>query len=147
MRLNLGCCDRLLDGYTNVDRLPPAQVIADLERPWPFSDSGVSEVRAWDVFEHMPDKIHSMNESWRILEMGGLLDLCVPTTDGRGAFQDPTHRSFWTPNDLFYYQRGNPHHKRFHRHYGIRACFEVQSVRHEKYSDEVWKLRALLRAA
>jgi hypothetical protein len=27
----------------------------------------------------------------------------VPSTDGRGAFQDPTHRSFWCENDWDYY--------------------------------------------
>ncbi len=39
-----------------------------------------------------------MNEIWRICKPGATLDILVPSTDGRGAFQDPTHVSFWNIN-------------------------------------------------
>ena len=29
----------------------------------------------------------------------------TPSTDGRGAFQDPTHVSFWNSNSFWYYTR------------------------------------------
>lgn len=146
MKLNLGCSDRLLPGFVNVDICPPADELADLIEDWPWSDSSVELVRADDIFEHLPDKIHTMNECWRVLRPGGRLELFVPTTDGRGAFQDPTHCSWWTPNDLFYYTAGVAERERFGKAYGIIARFRVISQDHREYPNKVWKLRAVLEA-
>lgn len=85
----------------------------------------MSAIMAWDIFEHLPDKIHTMNEAHRVLMPGGILDLRVPTTDGRGAFQDPTHKSFWTPNDRFYFCAEFAEWQRFHESYGITAQFRA----------------------
>jgi hypothetical protein len=38
-----------------------------------------------------------------VLKPGGWLITRTPSTDGRGAFQDPTHVSFWNPNSFLYY--------------------------------------------
>ena len=146
MRLNLGCCDKHLDGFVNVDRVPPADTIADLEQPWPWEDGSADAIVAHDIVEHLPDKIHTMNEAWRVLKPGCCLSLRVPTTDGRGAFQDPTHCSFWTPNDLFYYVAGCPERERFGGHYGITARFDVVKQAEEVAPNNVWYLAALLRA-
>jgi hypothetical protein len=87
-----------------------------------------------------------MNETHRVLVPGGRLDLFVPTTDGRGAFQDPTHVSFWTPNDLFYFCEEYQEWQRFHVSYGISAHFRIIKAEHKEYSNKVWKLRAILEA-
>ena len=44
-----------------------------------------------------------MSEIYRVLCDGGWAIIQVPSTDGRGAFQDPTHISFWNENSFFYY--------------------------------------------
>jgi hypothetical protein len=106
----------------------------------------VDEVKAWDIFEHLPNKIHTMNECHRVMEAGARLDLFIPTTDGRGAFQDPTHVSFWTPNDLFYFCEEYVEWQRFHVAYGITARFRVIDQAHKEYPGRVWKLRAILEA-
>lgn len=146
LRLNLGCSDAHLKGWLNVDICEPADVIADLAQPWPWATSSVDTLSAWDIFEHMPDKRFTMNEAHRVLKPGGTLDLFVPTTDGRGAFQDPTHRSWWTPNDLFYFCEEYQEWKRFARSYGITAHFRILSSSHQEYPNNVWKLRAVLQA-
>ncbi len=153
MKLNLGCADALLPGFLNVDIFEPATIPAsceflkrDLSKLWPWPDSSVDYIRAHDVVEHLPDKRHTMNEAWRVLRAGGRFEIFVPTTDGRGAFQDPTHVSFWTPNDLFYYTAGVPERERFGAAYGIVARFRVLSQEHKKYPSEVWKLMAILEA-
>ena len=126
-RLNLGCCDRRIDGYLGVDRVPGPAVdwVVDLSQPWPFEPDSVTQIMAHDVIEHLPDKILTMNEIHRVLVMGGRVDIVVPTTDGRGAFQDPTHVSYWNRNSFWYYERGNPYRERFAQSYGIRAAFRV----------------------
>jgi glycosyltransferase involved in cell wall biosynthesis len=89
-------------GYRTVD-LYGADVIADLNQTWPFAAASVGVVRAMDIFEHLPDSIHTMLELYRILAPGGYAFIQVPSTDGRGAFQDPTHKSFWNENSFLYY--------------------------------------------
>lgn len=145
MRLNLGCSDRAEDGWVNVDICPPADVIADLTEPWPWPDSSVDAIQAADIFEHLPNKIHTLNEAYRVLKPEGILDMIVPTTDGRGAWQDPTHCSFWSPNSLFYLEDGNPHNTRFAKSYGMKHAFQILLQDHREFPDKVWKLRAVLK--
>lgn len=175
-RLNLGCSTDLRLGYENVDIFPPCDTCVDLAKGiWPWDESSVDEIRAHDVFEHIanPDypsfmwKPWVMNQAHRVLKPGGKLDLFIPTTDGRGAFQDPGHVTFWTPNDLFYYCEEFAEWQRFHNAYGITARFklvphtwasnsmvvEAQALFngnggawHELYPNNVWKLRAMLEA-
>lgn len=130
-KLNLGCCDAILPGYTNTDLIagPGVDVVADLSKPWPWEDSSWDLVRAWDLIEHLPDRIHTMNEAWRVLRPGGVIQIFVPTTDGRGAYQDPTHISFWNRNSFWYFEHGNIHRERFGNHYGIKARFVVAKER------------------
>jgi len=146
LRLNLGCSDVQMSDCVNVDIAPPADVLADLSVRWPWPDSSVEHIHAWDIFEHLADKIFTMGEAWRVLSPGGILDLFVPTTDGRGAFQDPTHKSFWTPNDLFYFCDQYPEWARFRGSYGIRSHFRYVGTEHKEYPNKVWKLRAILEA-
>lgn len=162
VRLNLGSSDQILDGFINVDLVKPCDQITDLSQRWPWPDSSVDEIRAHDIFEHLPSKIHTMNEAWRVLKSGGRLDLKVPTTTGYGAFQDPTHVSFWTPNDLFYYSRqpgqylereanayvpwNGAERIRFGEAYGIVADFTVLNAQHRLFGANVWYLLAQLEA-
>jgi SAM-dependent methyltransferase len=44
-----------------------------------------------------------INEIYRLLAPGGLLLSMTPSTDGRGAFQDPTHVAFYNENSFWYY--------------------------------------------
>lgn len=135
-KLNLGCCDRLLPGYVNVDIHPaPGVEVADLSKPWPWEDSSVAEIIAHDVIEHLPDKILTMNEMHRVLRAGGEAEIIVPTTDGPGAFQDPTHVSFWHRRSFLYYEVGNPYRERFAESYGITARFRVVSESEEMTTD------------
>jgi hypothetical protein len=130
MKLNLGCCDALLPGFVNVDLVPaPGVERADLREPWPWPESSVEHVRAWDIIEHLPDKIFTMNELWRVLTPGGTAEIAVPTTDGTGAWQDPTHMSFWNRRSFLYYEAGNPYRERFAQRYGIVAKFRTTGER------------------
>ena len=126
MKLNLGCCDVILADYVNVDRSPrPGVIVADLNLPWPWPTNSVEAIRAFDVIEHLINKIHTMNELWRVLKPGGEVRIVVPTTDGPGAWQDPTHVSFWNRRSFMYYEDGNVYRERFAESYGITARFKI----------------------
>lgn len=47
--------------------------------------------------------IDFMNEAFRVLKPGGLLDCTIPSTDARGWSQDPTHVSWWNENSPLYF--------------------------------------------
>lgn len=90
------------DGYETVDLLD-ADIIMDLNKRWEFEDNSVGIIRASHIFEHLKDSIHTFNECFRVLAGGGWLFVDVPSTDGRGAWQDPTHISFFNANSFWYY--------------------------------------------
>jgi glycosyltransferase involved in cell wall biosynthesis len=126
MKLNLGCCDAPLPDYVNVDVVPePGKEAIDLRKTWPWAESAVDHVRALDLVEHLPDKVFTMNELWRVLKPGATVEIAVPTTDGTGAFQDPTHVSFWNRRSFLYYEVNNPYRERFAEKYGILAKFRT----------------------
>jgi hypothetical protein len=91
-------------GYESVD-LSSADITADLNERWPFEDGSVGVFRAHDALEHLKDPIHAMKEAYRCLAPNGWFLTQTPSTDGRGAFQDPTHVSFWNSNSFWYYTR------------------------------------------
>ena len=128
-RLNLGCSDRTIPGYLGVDIAngPAVDVMADLTERWPWDPGTVEHIIAHDIIEHLPDKIHTMNELYRVLCTGGEVEVIVPTTDGPGAFQDPTHVSFWNRRSFLYYEAGNIYRERFAKAYRIHAAFKVVS--------------------
>lgn len=131
MKLNLGALDRRFPGFLSVDICPPADFVADLTKTWPWPDCSVAEVLAYDVFEHLPDKRHTMNELWRVLRPGGKATLQIPhATMGDGGHCDPTHQSYWTTSDFEYYTPGRFERERFRNspYYGIKADFHVVNL-------------------
>jgi len=122
IKLNLGSGFRPKDGYINIDvqkRCKP-DILCDIAGGLPFLRNEVDEIQAIDFLEHIPlgKTIAVIEEIWRVLKHDGLFEHMTPSTDGRGAFQDPTHLSFWNINSFLYYMDDA------HRHlYGIEAKF------------------------
>lgn len=152
MRLNLGCADRLIEGYLGVDIAPGpgVDIVADLSQRWPWADNEVDEVLALDVCEHIGDgyrvvddlfaaiiptpakivhyngRIHFMNELHRVLCAGGRATIETPNaTKGVGFAQDPTHQSHWCLSTFKYFEAGTFAHGRLSKLYGITAAFKV----------------------
>lgn len=90
-------------GYITIDKRRNADITADLEQGIPLPDNSVGVLNASHVLEHLHDKTRIMSEIYRVLAHGGWAFIDVPSTDGRGAFQDPTHVSYWNENSFLYY--------------------------------------------
>jgi glycosyltransferase involved in cell wall biosynthesis len=105
-KIELGARFSPRDGYESVD-LKGAKINCDLNDRWPFEDSSVGVIRAYDIFEHLKDPIHTMKECSRVLIPGGWVMSFTPSTDGRGAWQDPTHVSYYNENSWLYYTNAN----------------------------------------
>lgn len=137
--LDLGGAFNCPPGYTAVDLQPPATIIRDVVRDGlPTLDEldgrQIGCIRAVDFLEHVPAcgsrcahtgcVVSVMNDIYDRLVPGGWLLSQTPSTDGRGAFQDPTHVSFWNANSWWYYCNSN------YRKYvpGIRARFQPRRI-------------------
>lgn len=105
IKLDLGCGGSKPEGYIGIDQYQQGQtdIVCDISKGIPLDDNYADEIRAWDFIEHIEDKIFMMNEIHRIARGGARIDISVPSTDGRGAWQDPDHKSFWNENSFCYY--------------------------------------------
>lgn len=75
----------------------------DLEGAWPLADGSAGLIVATDVLQLLRDPVHVMNEAYRVLAPGGFFVIRVPSTDGRGAFQNPRNVSFWNEHSFWFY--------------------------------------------
>ena len=103
------------DGYfaLDVQHLEGVDYVCDVTKGLPFDDEQLGLVRAVDFLEHIPigKVVPLMNRLYRKLAPGGLLATMTPSvrgpdgTVGCGAYQDPTHVSFWSENNFWYFTR------------------------------------------
>ena len=122
LALDLGAAHGHAPGYLGVDRVASdgVDIVAELPAALPLADSSVGVIRAVDFFEHVADKVALINELYRLLAPGGLLLSQTPSTDGRGAFQDPSHVAFYNENSFWYYTEAQ--YQKFAP--GVRARFQ-----------------------
>ena len=146
LRVDIGCGPRKAPGFIGVDIAPApgVDIVADLSASFPFDDSTVDELRAYDVIEHLVNRINTMNEIWRVCKPGAKIDIRVPSSDGRGAFQDPTHISFWNINSFKYYCVEFPPYIELCHQYGFKGAFRLLKLDHEQSSDQVIHVNAEL---
>lgn len=107
--LDFGAAHSKPPGYLGVDQyaVEGVDIVAQLPEPVPLPDGSVGVIRAVDFLEHVQDKVALINEFHRLLAPGGMLITRTPSTDGRGAFQDPTHVAFYNENSFWYYTDDN----------------------------------------
>ena len=90
------------EGYTLID-----DEVHDLNEGIPLPDNSVGVINATHVLQRLKDPVKSMREIHRVLAHGGWAMIEVPSTDGRGAFQDPRHVSYWNEHSFWYYLNRN----------------------------------------
>lgn len=123
MKLNIGCGYRKIPDYINIDNRIECNpdMFFDITKQWPFENNSIACVRAYDILEHIPigKVIPLVEEIYRVLDIGGTWEGFTPSTDGRGAFQDPYHVSFHNINSHLYWT--DDAHRNL---YGIKAKFK-----------------------
>jgi O-antigen biosynthesis protein len=105
LALDLGAAHNKPPGYLGVDQYAGegVDIVGDVTTGIDLPDSSVGVIRAVDFLEHVPDKVSMFNELYRLLAHGGMLLSLTPSTDGRGAFQDPTHVAPYNENSFWYF--------------------------------------------
>ena len=113
------------EGYTTIDQ-EDGDITCDLNSGIPLPDNSVGVINASHVIEHLKDPIKTMKEIHRVLAHGGWAFIEVPSTDGRGAWQDPTHVSYWNENSFWYYTKKS--HAQFIRNTNIKfSCMRLET--------------------
>ena len=108
MAIDMGAAHNPTPGYATLDMHEPADLVGDVfDILESLDDNTVGVIRAVDFLEHIPDKVRLWNEMYRVLAHGGMVLSLTPSTDGRGAFQDPTHNSFYNENSFWYFADEN----------------------------------------
>lgn len=150
MKLELGCGSKPTESYVHHDRTfhsAHVDIAFDLETlPWNLADESCDEILAIDVLEHIRpwkvDMFQWMDELWRVLKPGGLLDFRIPHYDNPYTFRDPGHHRGYHPETFHYWCPDAPGtvHKDFGGAYGITKTWSFQGVTME-HRDLRFKLR------
>jgi len=146
VNLNLGSGLRPIENFINIDNraIVNPDVVCDIIEGLPYPDNSVDTVRAHDVLEHIPigKTITVMDEIWRVLKPGGILDSFTPDAEyGQGSFQDPTHLSFWVENSWLYYSKPD-----YRELYNIKANFKIKTIERVELTDRVYHLHVIAEA-
>lgn len=135
LKLDIGCGPNKREGFQGVDSIafPGVDHVCDLKATWPFEDNSVSEAWSSHCLEHFTamDRVHWMNELYRVLVPGGKCGIIVPHWASCRAYGDPTHQ--WPPvSEFFWYyldrnwRKGNaPHTDAEHLVGGFNCDFEA----------------------
>jgi SAM-dependent methyltransferase len=102
LQLNLGCGDKILPNYINVDVVEAREdavpdVVCDLHQLTPFADNAVDEILSVHVVEHFWrwDVLDVLKEWVRVLKPGGKMILECPNLESacRHFLEDPAVRA------------------------------------------------------
>ena len=99
MKLNIGCGEKILQEYVNLDKFPlhGVDVVHDLEKfPYPFQDNIFERVECFMILEHIDDLAGVMKELHRICKNNALLRIKVPYFSCASNFIDPTHKRLFS---------------------------------------------------
>lgn len=102
--LDLGCGKNPREGFVGVDCRDFGQpIVHDLRQVWPWGDSTVSEVHCSHFVEHLDgqERIHFVNELYRVLKAGGKATLITPNWSSCRAYGDLSHK--WPPVSEFWF--------------------------------------------
>lgn len=78
----------------------------------PFCDRSVVEIKAHNILEHLGEEFDFvMQECWRVMQDGGILDILVPGAMSDGGMRDPTHKRHFMKSTFDYF---TPHRPKYH---------------------------------
>ena len=122
MKIEVGGGRLCPQGFTNLDPIHGEGAFKRRAQDgrWPADDNTVERVGASHVMEHIPagdERLFVLNEAWRVLQPGAVLEIEVPVLKTMGlppdagivsweSLADPTHVSFWVYESFLYLIEG-----------------------------------------
>lgn len=161
LKLDLGCGKNKKPGFHGADSIAfdGVDTVCDLTKPWPWDAESVLEVHCSHTLEHFErlDRIHFMNELYRVLVPGGTAQIIVPHWCSNRAYGDMTH--CWPPvSEMFFYYLSRewraanaPHDDIEHNQKGYSCNFEatwgysmnpaltIRNAEYQQHAIQFWK--------
>ena len=112
-KLNLGCGNRRMKGYVNLDLLPNkgVDIVWDMNNtPYPFTEDTFIEVCADHSLEHCYNFHEIMVELHRICKPKAKLFIEVPYYVSITALATPEHKTFFTTKSFNYFKPTHGQH-------------------------------------
>lgn len=101
MKVNLGCGNKKLIGFVNVDLFGEPDIKHDLNcSPYPFRSNSVDFILCEHCLEHLKEPELFFREIHRILKIGGIAKIVVPHKDSGLAYSTFGHRGFYQENAI-----------------------------------------------
>ncbi len=132
IKLDVGCGTNKRSGYIGVDkcRTSNADIIFDLTSgPLPLETECIDVIHNSHFIEHLTpvEYVKVMGEFWRVLKVGGVVDIEVPYWKTRVSVQDPTHRMQFCETSFKFLDQ-NCGSYQFYNNPDIKCNFNVESV-------------------
>lgn len=126
LKLDLGCGNNKQLSYIGVDKIktPAVDIVMDLDKyPWVFEDESVDEVNCSHYVEHVENLVKFIDEIYRILKVGGKVNILAPYYSSVRAWQDPTHKRAISEYTFLYFNKQWRDQNKL-EHYGIKSDFD-----------------------
>lgn len=145
LRLDLGCGRAKTFGFKGIDQhaYDGVDYVLDFNKEGleQFEESSVDMMRCIDFVQFIGDKQYTLEQIYRVLKHGATVDIQVPSTDGRGAFQDPAHKSYWNENSFFDVYMNSEHRDQGKYNFTVDRLYTT-----EKNNQGICWVQVLLRA-
>jgi predicted SAM-dependent methyltransferase len=151
--LNLGCGMETYGNY-RVDMLEPPKSVAthvfDISKGLQFSDNFFDEVRSRNYLEHDPNTGFHLNECFRVLKRGGIVDITTDNAECTRYYWFGTHTGRYEklhPGDKHYCIFTASHLKNHFEHAGF-TNIQISYVKTDtlgRYIDMVLRFKPRIR--
>jgi hypothetical protein len=126
MRLDIGGGHAVAPGHINIDIVPDADIVHDLNKGLPKMEHfvDIEGIRCHQVLEHLTSIIPLLNDCYGVMKEGAQMEISTPLYGTTQAAQDPTHIRCYVPETFLYFQKDSPFNKE-QNEYGITARFKI----------------------
>ena len=148
MKLNIGCGNKILDGWVNIDKYKKDSRIvnADIYK-LPFDNDSVNEIKLEYILEHIDDVYRALEELYRVTKSNGIIKITVPYCFSRFAFQDPSHRTFnWTLDTFGYFSKASMSGFRSHHELkNYKFDFKIRKIKKNYHKESKYFIKKALK--
>lgn len=132
-RLDIGGGHAPAPGHLNIDLVPEADIVWDLNKGLPtdsrvwtgLTQTPVEGIRCHQVLEHLNSIIPLLNDCYEVMKQGAIMEISTPLAGTTQAYQDPTHVRCYVPETFLYFIKDSPYQKE-QNEYKITARFTIE---------------------
>ena len=132
LRLDIGCGTAKRPGFTGIDsrKNVAPDIVADIEKGLPtIKSDSVEYLYCSHTLEHIRNLESVLAEFWRVCRSSATIEIVVPYFASTGAFMDPTHVRFFTPETFKYFSKTQGSSARFD--YNFPFDFKILDIKYK----------------